>query len=113
MAVGSDGSVFVAGHHDLGIPGDPEHVFMMNVAPDGQLLWQRLLVGEGMVSGTAFPEAFCNRLKIKIKKGKKASTLLLFKKPIKFHGGKVGVPGLVRLLRVASVPERRPLVNEE
>lgn len=35
--------------------------------------------------------SFCNRLKIKIKKGKKASTLLLFKKPIKFHGGKIGI----------------------
>jgi NCAIR mutase (PurE)-related protein len=35
--------------------------------------------------------SFCKRLKIKIKEGKKASTLLLFKKPIKFHGGKVGI----------------------
>jgi hypothetical protein len=35
--------------------------------------------------------SFCNRLKIKIKKGKKSSSLLLFKKPIKFHGGNVGI----------------------
>ncbi len=35
--------------------------------------------------------SFCKRLKIKIKEGKKASTILLYKKPIKFHGGKVGI----------------------
>ncbi len=35
--------------------------------------------------------SFCKRLKIKIKEGKKSSSLLLFKKPIKFHGGKVGI----------------------
>jgi len=35
--------------------------------------------------------SFCKRLKIKIKIGKKSSSLLLFKKPIKFNGGKVGI----------------------
>ena len=35
--------------------------------------------------------SFCKRLKIKIKKGKNSSSLLLFKKPIKFHGGNVGI----------------------
>jgi hypothetical protein len=30
-------------------------------------------------------------LKIKIKKGEKSSSLLLFKKPIKFYGGRVGI----------------------
>ena len=30
-------------------------------------------------------------LKVKIKTGKNSSSLLLFKKPIKFHGGKVGI----------------------
>jgi len=35
--------------------------------------------------------AFTKRLKITIKTGKKSSTLLLFKKPIAFHGGKVGI----------------------
>ena len=30
-------------------------------------------------------------LKVKIKTGKKSSSVLLFKKPIKFHGGKVGI----------------------
>ena len=35
--------------------------------------------------------SFCKRLKIKIKEGKKSSSLLLFKKPIKFHGGNVGI----------------------
>ncbi len=35
--------------------------------------------------------AFAKKLKVKIKTGKKSSTLLLFKKPIKFHGGKVGI----------------------
>ena len=34
---------------------------------------------------------FCKRLKIKIKIGKKSSSLLLFKKPIRFNGGKVGI----------------------
>ena len=34
---------------------------------------------------------FAKRLKVRIKTGKKSSTLLLFKKPIKFHGGKVGI----------------------
>ena len=36
-------------------------------------------------------EAFCRRLKIKIKNGKNSSSLLLYKKPIKFHGGKIGI----------------------
>ena len=36
-------------------------------------------------------QAFGKKLKVKIKTGKKSSTLLLFKKPIKFHGGKVGI----------------------
>ena len=35
--------------------------------------------------------AFCKKLEIKIKEGKKSSSLLLFKKPIKFYGGKVGI----------------------
>jgi NCAIR mutase (PurE)-related protein len=35
--------------------------------------------------------SFCRRLKIKIKEGKKSSSLLLFKKPIKHHGGYVGI----------------------
>jgi len=35
--------------------------------------------------------AFTKRLKITIKTGEKSSTLLLFKKPIAFHGGKVGI----------------------
>jgi NCAIR mutase (PurE)-related protein len=35
--------------------------------------------------------SFCKRLKIKIKEGKKSSSLLLFKKPIKFHGGNIGI----------------------
>ena len=35
--------------------------------------------------------SFCKRLKIKIKDGKKSSALLLFKKPIKFYGGNVGI----------------------
>ncbi|MCV0430619.1 nickel pincer cofactor biosynthesis protein LarB [Nitrosopumilus sp.] len=34
---------------------------------------------------------FAKRLKVKIKTGKNSSTILLFKKPIKFHGGKVGI----------------------
>ncbi len=35
--------------------------------------------------------AFAKRLKVKIKTGERSSSLLLFKKPIKFHGGKVGI----------------------
>ncbi len=35
--------------------------------------------------------AFAKKSKIKIKTGKKSSTVLLFKKPIKFKGGKVGI----------------------
>ena len=34
---------------------------------------------------------FAKKLKIKIKTGKNSSSLLLFNKPIKFHGGKVGI----------------------
>ncbi len=34
---------------------------------------------------------FVKRLKVKIKTGKNSSTILLFKKPIKFQGGKVGI----------------------
>ncbi len=34
---------------------------------------------------------FCKKLKINVKGGKNSSSLLLFKKPIKFHGGKVGI----------------------
>ena len=34
---------------------------------------------------------FVKRLKVKIKTGKNSSSILLFKKPIKFHGGKVGI----------------------
>jgi len=36
-------------------------------------------------------QVFAKKLKVKMKTGKKSSTLLLFKKPIKFHGGKVGI----------------------
>ena len=35
--------------------------------------------------------AFSKRMKIKIKTGQNSSSLLLYKKPIKFHGGKVGI----------------------
>lgn len=35
--------------------------------------------------------AFAKKLKVKIKTGKNSSSLLLFKKPIKPHGGKVGI----------------------
>ena len=35
--------------------------------------------------------AFAKRLKVKVKAGERSSSLLLFKKPIKFHGGKVGI----------------------
>lgn len=35
--------------------------------------------------------SFSKRLKIKVKTGKNSSSLLLFNKPIKFHGGKVGI----------------------
>ncbi|MDH3277834.1 MAG: nickel pincer cofactor biosynthesis protein LarB [Nitrosopumilus sp.] len=35
--------------------------------------------------------SFCKRLRIKIKVGKKSSSLLLFKKPIKFNGGMIGI----------------------
>ena len=35
--------------------------------------------------------SFCKHMKIKIKKGKNSSSLLLFKKTIKFHGGNVGI----------------------
>ena len=35
--------------------------------------------------------AFAKRLKFKIKTGKNSSSLLLYKNPIKFHGGKVGI----------------------
>ncbi len=35
--------------------------------------------------------SFIKRSKIKIKTGKKSSTILVFKKPIKFQGGKVGI----------------------
>ena len=34
---------------------------------------------------------FVKKLKIKVKTGKKCSTILLFKKPIKFQGGKIGI----------------------
>jgi NCAIR mutase (PurE)-related protein len=34
---------------------------------------------------------FAKKLKVKIKTGKNSSSLLLFKKQIKFHGGKVGI----------------------
>ncbi len=34
---------------------------------------------------------FAKRLKVKIKTGKNSSTLLLYKKPIRSHGGKVGI----------------------
>ncbi len=36
-------------------------------------------------------QTFAKKQKIKVKTGKKSSTLLLFKKPIKFQGGKVGI----------------------
>ncbi|WP_428324762.1 nickel pincer cofactor biosynthesis protein LarB [Nitrosopumilus sp.] len=36
-------------------------------------------------------QTFAKKLKVKVKIGKKSSTLLLFKKPIKFQGGKVGI----------------------
>jgi len=35
--------------------------------------------------------SFSKNLNFKVKKGKNSSSLLLFKKPIKFHGGKVGI----------------------
>ncbi len=35
--------------------------------------------------------AFCKKMKIKIKDSKKSTSLILFKKPIKFYGGKVGI----------------------
>ena len=35
--------------------------------------------------------SFCKRLKFKIKDGKKSSSLLLYKKPIKVYGGNVGI----------------------
>jgi len=34
---------------------------------------------------------FAKKLKVKIETGKNSSSLLLFKKPIKFHGGKIGI----------------------
>ena len=34
---------------------------------------------------------FAKKLKVKIETGKNSSSILLFKKPIKFHGGKVGI----------------------
>lgn len=45
------------------------------------------------IKRTDYPKilTFANRLKVKIKTGKNSSSLLLFKKPIKFHGGKVGI----------------------
>ena len=45
------------------------------------------------IKKTDYPkiQVFAKKLKVKIKTGKKSSTLLLFKKPIKFHGGKVGI----------------------
>lgn len=36
-------------------------------------------------------QSFAKRLKVKIKTGKNSSSILLFRKPIKFHGGKVGI----------------------
>ncbi len=36
-------------------------------------------------------QTFAKKLKVRVKTGKKSSTLLLFKKPIKFQGGKVGI----------------------
>ena len=35
--------------------------------------------------------AYAKKLKVKIKTGKNSSSLLLFKKPIKFQGGKIGI----------------------
>ena len=35
--------------------------------------------------------SFCKNLNFKVKSGKNCSSLVLFKKPIKFHGGKVGI----------------------
>ena len=35
--------------------------------------------------------SFAKRLKVRVKTGKNSSSLLLFKKPIKFHGGMVGI----------------------
>lgn len=45
------------------------------------------------IKKTDYPkiQSFAKRLKVKIKTGKKSSSLLLFKKPIRFHGGKVGI----------------------
>lgn len=34
---------------------------------------------------------FSKKIKAKVKRGKKSSSLLLFKKPIKYHGGKIGI----------------------
>ena len=34
---------------------------------------------------------YCKNLKLKVKKGKNSSTILVFKKPIRFHGGKIGI----------------------
>ncbi len=36
-------------------------------------------------------QTFAKKLKVKVKTGKKSSTLLLFKKPIKFQCGKIGI----------------------
>ncbi len=35
--------------------------------------------------------SYCKNLKIKVKKGKNSSSILVFKKPIRFHGGKIGI----------------------
>ena len=42
---------------------------------------------------TDYPKilTFADRLNVKIKTGEKSSSLLLFKKPIKFRGGKIGI----------------------
>ena len=34
---------------------------------------------------------YAKRLKVKVKTGKNSSSILLFKKPLKFHGGRVGI----------------------
>ena len=58
-----------------------------------KILEKTNLVLVSRIKKTDYPKIldFANRLKVKVKKGKKSSSLLLFKKPIKFHGGKVGI----------------------
>ncbi len=54
VVAGEDGSVFAGGHHDFGVAGTPENVFLARFDPDGELMWQQALVGDANVSATAF-----------------------------------------------------------